>query len=40
MMAGLEAEVAASFKINFEKEKNKYENQDGRFIGSYLRERL
>jgi hypothetical protein len=27
MMAGLEAEVTASFKINLEKEKNKYENQ-------------
>jgi len=41
MMAGLEAEVAAvSFKINFEKEKNKYENQDRRYIGSYLREEL
>jgi hypothetical protein len=38
MMAGLEAEVTASFKINFEKEKNKYENQDGRYIGRRLRE--
>jgi hypothetical protein len=41
MMASLEAEVAAaSFSINFEKEKNKYENQDRRYIGGYLRERL
>jgi hypothetical protein len=41
MMASLEDEAAAApFNINFEREKNKYENQDRRHIGGYLREEL